>query len=115
MQDHHRERQRALGLPILRFHDARHHWATESLRAGVPVELVARQLGHVDGTMVLPVYGRFIPHDVEWNHWREQLAARQAAELKRRGVSGGAIERARGGGWKRKSPRNSKRVRGFRG
>jgi integrase len=89
VQEHHRGRQRALGLALLRFHDARHHWAVENLRAGVPVELVSRQLGHADGVMVLRVYGRFIPHDVEWGHWREQLAARQKEKLARHGTQGG--------------------------
>ena len=37
--DYHRERPRALGLPPLRLHDS---------------------------TLVLKVYGRFIPRDVEW-------------------------------------------------
>ena len=82
VQDAHRERQRVCGLTQLRVHDARHHYAVEHLRAGVPVELVSRQLGHKDAVMVLRVYGRFIPHDLEWNHWREQVAARQAEALK---------------------------------
>jgi len=88
--DYHRERLRAFGLPALRLHDSRHHWAVENLRAGVPVELVARQLGHRDATMVLKVYGRFIPHDVEWAYWRERLAERQASSLRGRGAAGGA-------------------------
>ncbi len=93
VREHHSERQRALGLPLLRFHDARHHWAVENLRAGVPIELVSRQLGHADGLMVLRVYGRFIPRDVEWGHWRAQLSERQRAELEgaaRPGVISGA-------------------------
>jgi hypothetical protein len=61
-----------------------------NLRAGVPVELVARQLGHRDATMVLKVYGRFVPHDVEWNYWREQVAGRQREELGR----GSAVDSA---------------------
>lgn len=91
--DYHRERLRALGLPQLRLHDSRHHWAVENVRAGVPVELVARQLGHCDATMVLKVYGRFIPHDVEWAYWRERLAERQASKLPGRGAAGGAARR----------------------
>ena len=91
--DYHREQLRALGLPPLWLHDSRHHWAVENLRAGVPVELVARQLGHRDGTLVLKVYGRFIPHDVEWTYWRERLAERQASKLAGRGAAGGAAAR----------------------
>jgi hypothetical protein len=91
--DYHRERLRALRLPSLRLHDSRHHWAVENLRAGVPVELVARRLGHRDATMVLKVYGRFIPHEVEWTYWRERLAERQASKLRGHGAAGGAASR----------------------
>ncbi len=94
VSDYHRERLRALGLPALRFHDSRHHWAVENLRAGVPVELVARQLGHRDATMVLKVYGRFIPHDVEWGYWRERLAELQKQKLKSYGAAHGAADQA---------------------
>lgn len=38
-------------------HDARHHWAVRAIRSGWPIELVARQLGHADGTLALKVYG----------------------------------------------------------
>ena len=92
--EYHRERVRELGLPPVRLHDSRHHWAVENLRAGVPVELVARQLGHRDATMVLKVYGRFIPHDVEWTYWRQRLSERQASKLRGRGAAGGAASRA---------------------
>ncbi len=91
--DYHRERLRALGLHQLRLHDSRHHWAVENLRAGVPVQLVARQLGHRDATMVLKVYGRFIPHDVEWTYWRGRLAERQVSKLGGRGAASGAASR----------------------
>jgi integrase len=91
VQDHHRARQKALGLPILRFHDSRHHWAVEALRTGVPVELVSRQLGHTDGLMVLRVYGRFIPRDVEWSYWRERLAERQQAKLGGSATAGATV------------------------
>ena len=94
VQEHHQARQRALGLPILRFHDARHHWAVENLRAGVPIELVTRQLGHVDATMALRVYGRFIPRDVEWSYWREQLDKRQKESLGNAAANSAAMFRA---------------------
>ncbi len=76
----HRERLRALGLPLLRLHDARHHFAVRWVRAGVPAELVARQLGHRDATMVLKVYGRFAPQRIERDRW-EAIAAKMDEEL----------------------------------
>ncbi|HLQ23575.1 MAG TPA: tyrosine-type recombinase/integrase, partial [Gemmatimonadales bacterium] len=57
--DVHRERLKALGLPHHHLHDSRHHWAVRMVRAGMPLELVARQLGHRDVVMVARVYGRF--------------------------------------------------------
>ena len=72
-------------------HDARHHWAVENIRAGVPVELVARQLGHKDAVMVLKIYGRFAPKDAEWGHWRtkvQEMQAKRAAEAAH-GTKGG--------------------------
>jgi len=50
--DFHRERLRALGVPHHTLHDSRHHWAVRMVRAGMPLELVARQLGHKDVVMV---------------------------------------------------------------
>jgi integrase len=52
--NYHRERLRALGLLECRLHDA-HHWAVRMARAGAPFELIARQLGHKDVTMVVKV------------------------------------------------------------
>jgi integrase len=59
--DVHPQRLRAIGLEGYRLHDARHHWAGRMARAGPPFELIARQLGHRDVTMVAKVYGRFKP------------------------------------------------------
>jgi integrase len=55
--------------------DARHTWAVRAIKAGMPVELVARQMGHVDGTLVLKVYGRFVPKQAERQRWEEVAAA----------------------------------------
>src|ERR1043166_4367473 len=76
--DSHRSRLRALGLVGYTLHKARNHWAVAQIRPGVPVELVARQLGHRDAVMALKVYGRFVPRTQEWNHWRERVRAAQA-------------------------------------
>ncbi len=48
-------------------------------RAGTPLELVARQLGHRDVVMVARVYGRFSPNRQERDRW-EAIAAALDAE-----------------------------------
>jgi integrase len=44
-----------------RLHDLRHTYAVNALKAGYKPQVVAHQLGHKDATMVLKVYGRYIP------------------------------------------------------
>ncbi|EEB61291.1 hypothetical protein PSPTOT1_3786 [Pseudomonas syringae pv. tomato T1] len=43
----------------------RHTFASQALSSYVPVEWVARQLGHTDTTMVKKHYGRWIPGDTK--------------------------------------------------
>ncbi|MGH9552062.1 MAG: tyrosine-type recombinase/integrase, partial [Terriglobales bacterium] len=43
--------------PIISFHGLRHTWASLSVMAGMPLMIVARNLGHVDTTMVERHYG----------------------------------------------------------
>lgn len=43
----------------------RHTFASQMLSSYVPVEWVARQLGHADTTMVRKHYGRWIPKDTK--------------------------------------------------
>jgi len=88
---YHRARLAALELPPLRLHDARHHWAVRMIRAGAPLELVARQLGHRDVTMVAKVYGRFVPTDHERDRWERLAAARDAERWPSLGANLGAI------------------------
>jgi len=66
--------------------DARHTWAVRAIKAGMPVELVARQMGHVDGTLILKVYGRFVPKHEERQRWEEVAAERdrEAIEVAKR-------------------------------
>lgn len=45
-----------LGLPEQRFHDLRHFHATELLRAGVPLHVVADRLGHRDAMVTATIY-----------------------------------------------------------
>lgn len=47
-------------------HDHRHTWAVQALRDGLPLHVVAHQLGHRDATMTLRVYGRFIPSGADY-------------------------------------------------
>lgn len=61
---------------------ARHHWAVRAIRAGTPAELVGRQLGHKDATMVLKVYGRFVPRSADRDKW-ERLATAMDKEQAR--------------------------------
>ena len=47
-------------LPRLRFHDLRHVHATLLLRAGVPVHVVAKRLGHADPAVTLRTYAHVL-------------------------------------------------------
>jgi hypothetical protein len=89
--DYHKERLRALGVVGYRLHDARHHWAVRMARAGAPFELIARQLGHKDVTMVAKVYGRFKPDTEERDRWERIAAARDAEKWPFGGAKGGAV------------------------
>ena len=50
-------------LPLLVVHELRHTHATLLLRAGVPVHIVAKRLGHKDPSVTLNVYADVIPDD----------------------------------------------------
>jgi integrase len=56
--------------------DQRHTWAVRAARSGWPIEGVARQLGHKDGTLALRVYGRFSPTNEERDRWEAMATAR---------------------------------------
>lgn len=45
--------------PSFVFHGLRHTYASELIRQGVPVDVVARQLGHADTRTVVGTYGHF--------------------------------------------------------
>jgi integrase len=57
--------------------DARHTYAVRAIRAGVPAEVVGRQLGHKDGRMVTKVYGRFVPRQSERDYWERVATERE--------------------------------------
>ena len=90
----HRERCRVLGLTDYRLHDARHHWAVRMVRAGMPLELVARQLGHRDVVMVAKVYGRFTPNHEERDRWEAAAAALDQQKWSDLGSTVGSSQRA---------------------
>ena len=46
----------------IKFHGCRHTVATLMLQAGVPVQEVARRLGHANTTMTLDVYAHSLPN-----------------------------------------------------
>jgi integrase len=52
---------KASGLPRIRFHDLRHSWATNALRAGVPAKIVSDILGHATVAFTLDTYTHAIP------------------------------------------------------
>lgn len=52
---------RAAGVPVIRFHDLRHTFATLALAAGVPVKVVSEMLGHKSVKLTLDVYAHTLP------------------------------------------------------
>lgn len=48
--------RKRLGLPDQRFHDLRHFHATQLLRAGTPLHVVAQRLGHRDAMVTATTY-----------------------------------------------------------
>ncbi len=85
----HRTLCRQLGHVGYRLHDARHHWAVRMVRSGMPLELVARQLGHVDVVMVARVYGRFVPTNIERDRWERAASALDAQRFAGLGTAAG--------------------------
>jgi integrase len=78
----HRQVCAAIGLEGYQLRDSRHSWAVRQAKAGTPAEIIARQLGHVDATMVLRVYGRFIPSQHDRDRW-ELIATLQDQEAQK--------------------------------
>lgn len=62
--------------------DHRHTYAVRAIRAGTPADLVARQLGHANPTLVLTVYGRFQPSQQERDRWEKAAAAMDAQQAR---------------------------------
>jgi integrase len=68
--------------------DHRHSWAVRAVKSGMPIELVARQLGHKDGVLALRVYGRYVPRAEEREKWEKIAAAQDEAARQAAGQSG---------------------------
>jgi integrase len=66
----------------LKVHAARHHWAVTHLRAGVPVAVVQRQLGHSTPMLTLQTYGAFIPTGEDRAHWTQHVTLAEARRTK---------------------------------
>jgi len=49
------------GLPVIRLHDLRHTFATLSLKAGIPTEVVSRILGHRNPAITQVFYQHAVP------------------------------------------------------
>lgn len=47
--------------PHVGFHQLRHSWASHSVMAGMPLPVVAKNLGHVDTRMIERHYGHLAP------------------------------------------------------
>lgn len=66
----HRRLKRALAAaqldPKYTQHDHRHTWAVQAVRDGLPLHVIAHQLGHRDAVMTLRVYGRFRPTGADY-------------------------------------------------
>jgi integrase len=56
-----KRRAARLGLPVIRFHDLRHGWATLALEAGENPKVVAEQLGHASVKTTLDTYSHVAP------------------------------------------------------
>jgi len=54
-------RVKALGLPRIRLHDARHSAATAMLSAGEPLKVVSEMLGHSSANVTLSTYSHALP------------------------------------------------------
>jgi len=57
--------RRARITPPISFHALRHTWASLAVMAGVPLLVVAKNLGHVDTSMVEKHYGHLAPSYID--------------------------------------------------
>jgi integrase len=55
-----RRAMKAAGVPVIRFHDLRHTFASIALAGGVPVHVVAKMLGHKNPSVTLNTYSHVL-------------------------------------------------------
>lgn len=75
------------GLPRqLVFHGLRHTYASDLIRSGVPIDVVAKQLGHASSTTVSNTYGHFAEQfrEEQVRNRFSPLSEEQLGELERR-------------------------------
>lgn len=66
-------------------HDARHTFAVQMRREGVPFELIASNLGHKDTSEAVRCYARYDVDVDQWAQWEARIERNAAAEKKTRG------------------------------
>lgn len=75
--DVHQRVSAELNLPYTTVHDWRHTYAVQALRDGLPLYLVANQLGHCNTVLLQTTYGRFTPdrsdYDRHFDRQRDHL------------------------------------------
>lgn len=67
------------GWPRYTLHDHRHTYSVNSLKDGMPLELLRKQLGHKDTVLIQRNYGRYIAGDADYERYfeaRERRAVR---------------------------------------
>ena len=74
---------KSVGIDGYQVRDARHTYAVRAVRAGAPLEIVARQLGHRDTAMVARTYARYRPSSDEIKRFHELAAAQDAGRVAR--------------------------------
>lgn len=77
VHDWHGEAIRALGLRYLKPYASRHAWAARWLKAGTPVEVVQKQLGHASPMLTLTLYGQFRPGASDRAEWESKVTANE--------------------------------------
>jgi len=64
-----------IGEAGLQLRDARHAFCVRLIKAGVPLGVVARQMGHASLQMVSQVYGQYAPDAAEMGRWETVASA----------------------------------------
>lgn len=76
------------GMPDVKTHDLRHHFASVLLSMNVPVNVIANYLGHADATLVIKTYSHLMPDaedvtrkalDLSWSSPVVELSREPAA------------------------------------